>query len=141
MNNVKKFNLFSLFCFGMLCLLITGCTKEESLGLTFDQDDIESVEISKYLDTELSSSVDIVEKEKIAHLYGTFEGLKIKKGKLEKREDKETLVFKFHLKDGKDYEIIYYPIAVKKGSIVFSDNKDIYTTSSDIAGMANNVLK
>ena len=88
-----------------------------NIDLSFDIDDIESIEMYHYAGTPVSAEKKVItDKEAIQNLYEMFEELSLKKKRINgNTSEAKVTSFRFNLSDGTDYEIVYTEYGVKSG--------------------------
>lgn len=121
----------------VLCLVLGGCSQEESLSLPFEDADVERVEMFYFIaPTEAEKKV-LTEQEDIQNLYQFLNGLTLQDKETEPMAGVAATSFRFHLSDGTAYEVIYSAIAVKSGRIWATGMDQNYFTSADVGGIYN----
>ena len=121
----------------VLCLVLGGCSQEESLSLPFEDADVERVEMFYFIaPTEAEKKV-LTEQEDIQNLYQFLNGLTLQDKETEPMAGVAATSFRFHLSDGTAYEVIYSAIAVKSGRIWATGMDQDYFTSADVGGIYN----
>ena len=121
----------------VLCLVLGGCSQEESLSLPFEDADVERVEMFYFIaPTEAEKKV-LTQQEDIQNLYQFLNGLTLRNQETEPVAGGTVTSFRFHLSDGTAYEVIYSAIAVKSGRIWATGMDQDYFTSADVGGIYN----
>ena len=121
----------------VLCLVLGGCSQEESLSLPFEDADVERVEMFSFIDPTEAEKKVLTQQEDIQNLYQFLNGLTLQDKETEPMAGGSVTSFRFHLSDGTAYEIIYSSIAVKSGRIWATDMEQDYFTSADVGGIYN----
>lgn len=121
----------------VLCLILGGCSQEESLSLPFEDADVERVEMFYFIDPTEAEKKVLTEQEDIQDLYQFLSGLTLRDKKTEPVAGGSVTSFRFHLSDGTTYEVIYSSIAVKSGRIWATGMGQDYFTSADVGGIYN----
>lgn len=121
----------------VLCLILGGCSQEESLSFPFEDTDAERIEMFHFIaPTEAEKKV-LTEQDDIQDLYQFLSGLTLRDKKTEPVAGGSVTSFRFHLSDGTTYEVIYSSIAVKSGRIWATGMGQDYFTSADVGGIYN----
>ena len=119
----------------VLCLVLGGCSQEESLSLPFEDADVERVEMFYFIaPTEAEKKV-LTQQEDIQNLYQFLNGLTLQDKETEPMAGVAATSFRFHLSDGTTYEVIYSSSAVKSGRIWATGMDQDYFTSADVGGI------
>ena len=106
--------------FTVVCLLPINIDFEPAtINLTFNIDDIESVDMYRYEGMPASAEKKVVtDREAVQRLYEMLERVSVRKKSI-KGDPSETRVtsFRFNLSDGSNYEIVYTEYGVKRGTL------------------------
>lgn len=121
----------------ILCLILVGCEKKETVDLPFTIADVSYVEMYHYVVPASPEKKVITKADDIAWLYGMFSELQVSSKKTEPVTGENITSFRFHLSDGTNYEIIYCMQVVKAGRLKFPAEQLDYFTSADIEGCWN----
>ena len=119
----------------VLCLVLGGCSQEESLSLPFEDADVERVEMFSFIDPTEAEKKVLTQQEDIQNLYQFLNGLTLQDKETEPMAGVAATSFRFHLSDGTAYEVIYSSSAVKSGRIWATGMEQDYFTSADVGGI------
>lgn len=129
---MKKIKLWIAIIIVSVALI--GCEKKTHIEFAFSLLDVDNVEMYTYTKFEDAQKQIVTETEDIEHLYDLFTTITVSNKKTKPVEGKPITSFRFHLKDGTSYELIYCAEAVGKGRILVPSEQMNGFTSSDIGG-------
>ena len=105
----------------------------EGVPFPFTLEQVRYVEMFRYKgDPNGASKKNVTEADDIKALYEKFRSLTLYQKSVNESSEPEVTSFRFRLKDGSDYELIYYGYGVKKGRLVSQTGGFDYFTSADI---------
>lgn len=116
-----------------------GATEHVSIQFPFGVSDVESIEAYHYYsDPSEAEKKNITDAETIAYLYESFQSILMQDKDIEDREIHNVAIFRFNLRDGTEYVVVYTGYGVKNGEIRTSGGSN-YFTSADIGGKWRNI--
>ncbi len=121
---------------GML-MAFSGCGKSSDVTVEFPfkPSDVEMVLLlQKGQDSTIKKKLELMEKEQISEAYSACKGFALSEKEWDRIPDCDGYSIAFNLKDGSQYDLTYYPIAVKEGRLVSAAGAFDYCTTSDVLG-------
>ena len=137
MRRVRIFTQMILLT-ALICICLTGCGKSTAVTLPFEETDVASIEMYRFIVPASAEKKEITEPEAIADVYSTFSNLKVTDKETESLTGSTVTSFRFWLSDGTNYEIIYNAAGVKSGRIQLGEETKDYFTSADIGSLWDN---
>lgn len=131
---MKKRKLTALFLFVAFSLTGFGCAGKELLNPPFEIDGVESVEIFHYDGAPVAAEKKIaIEENDVAAVYRALFSAQIEQGQPECAAGASVTGFRFHLRDGTDYEAVYVCHGEKMGELKAGGRK--FRTSENIGAI------